>query len=285
MFSAAEFAEAESFAQKSIATFNAAGVALKTSLAGPRTTLANIAFARGNLHAAQMQYAQSDLAAAGMSPAPKASRYASQARVFALLGQTPQAMQLVQAARDEICTLTSAASLDCATLTLAVADVALICDEHTLADQALKSLSPASLKGAAQINRAAQLKLRLALLTTPNLASAQAYQSWVQATPEAGLALFYTRRQLLLSAQQLWLKDRADSAKLLAQQALNMTQRLPIQAPRSCVECAKEGNMDASLLAIWQARIDGTATTPAMRAQLALAMGENHPWVMQLASL
>jgi hypothetical protein len=107
------------------------------------------------------------------------------------------------------------------------------------------------------------------------MSTAQAYADWVLRTPESGLELFNTRRQLLISAQQLWQDNQLDLAKVLVRQAIKITPALSKSIPT-------QGGMDATLLAIWQAKIDEALITPALRTQLAQAIGDTHPWVALL---
>jgi serine/threonine protein kinase len=277
MLGAAQLANAKNFGQEALAVYDLIGMTLKSELNVPNSVLAKVAFARGNLLNAQSQFAAFEQNDPGEVPTTKVLRHAMQARALALLAQPQQATTLIQAARAEICNLESTSSPYCARLTIALADVATINQQHEVASEALKSIDATSLSGII-VNQFAQSRLRLNLLAAPSVAAVQAYKSWVQTTPETGLALLNTRRSLLISAQQLWLNNQPELATQLAQTALELSKNLP-------KDSGVEGGMDESLLTIWQARIEGTATTPAMRTQLALAMGENHPWVMQLASL
>jgi eukaryotic-like serine/threonine-protein kinase len=275
MLNAAELEQAESLAQESLSIYSRAGLSDRTSIARQRTTLANVAFARGALTKARAQFAQIEPDQNGESRTRRATRQASEARLLALLGDAQKAVTLAQSARDEVCEIVSESGQDCTLVGLALADVALISSQLVTATQALDNVLPTQLNGVVDTNRFAQLRLRLALLSTPSMTTAQAYVDWVSRTPESGLELFNTRRQLLISAQQLWQDHQLDLAKLLVRQAIKITPKLSKSIPT-------QGGMDATLLAIWQAKIDGVPITPELRLQLAQAIGDTHPWLALL---
>jgi eukaryotic-like serine/threonine-protein kinase len=272
MFNAAELKQAEAFAQESLSIFRQAGLSDRTSTARQLTTLANITFARGALTIARAQFAQIEPDQNGESRSRRATRQATEARLLALLGDSQNAVTLAQSAHDAVCGIVSESGQDCTLVGLALADVALISGQLVTAKQAIDNILPEQLNGVVFTNRFAQLNLRLALLSAPNMATSQAYVDWVSHTPESGLELFNTRRQLLICAQQLWLENHIDLAKLLVRQAIKITPGLSKSIPT-------QGGMDATLLAIWQAKINKATITPALRMQLVQAIGDTHPWL------
>jgi eukaryotic-like serine/threonine-protein kinase len=295
-----KLAQAQDLTEQALAIWAQGKVGTVTSVLSAKTTLANIALARGALVHAQAQFAALEQYSDAQAVAPKSSRRAAHAKVLALLGQYPQAITAVRSARDDICKLTSATSAECLSVQLALVDVALIGNDVALADQTLKLVeaaevlppaqtggAPTATLGVALTNTALQLRLRTDVLQAPSAAHVDAYLSGAASQTQSGWPLLDMQRWLLLSAQQLHESKHDAFAAQLAQQALKLRRGLPEQSGGEQVggeqmDGEQTGGMDDCLARIWQARINQGPITAAMRAELAQAIGANHPWVLGL---
>ncbi len=277
-----ELDRAQRYAERALQIWQQAQVQHSASIQNTETTLANAQFLRGHLRASLAMFAAiQSKASASESVPPRAARSSGHAKALALLQQFDAANAMIETARADMCAATGESSLDCIGMTLAAADVAQVSRQRHAEKMSGRVDLAAQLVKTAQTRlgnrdvapiqaRFLRFKLTAAVLAKPTEANIDALiGALVQPSP-SGMARRSVVRTLLVLAQQLS-QEHAKSAARLAAIAIDQARALPVEA----------GGMDRALIALWQAKLANRAPAANAIQELALALGDAHPWVQE----
>ena len=196
------------------------------------------------------------------------------AKALALLQQFDVANRMIETARGEMCSATGDTSLDCISMTIAAADVAQLSGKLGLdlgeallqrAETLLGTRDIAPIK--TSITR---FRLRAAVLSNPTEKNVDALMAAIAQPNLSGMAQRNVARTLLVLAQQL-AEEHALLAGHIAAKAIEQAQSIQLES----------GGMDGALIALWQAKLANQAPASNSINELALALGDAHPWVQK----
>lgn len=262
---------AQADAERALQVWREAQVQHAASLQTAETTIANAQFLRGHvLESIKMFDAIQAKANPSESAPPRAARRTGYAKALALLQQFDAANSMVETARGEMCTATGDTSLDCISMTIAAADVAQLSTKLELGEALIERAE--ALLGTRDIApikaSIARFRLRSAVLANPSETNVDALIAAIAPSNLSAMVQRNVVRTLLVLAQQLS-DQNALLAGRIAAKAIAQAQSISVES----------GGMDGALIALWQARLANQAPAANSINELALALGDAHPWV------
>jgi eukaryotic-like serine/threonine-protein kinase len=246
-----------------------AGVSSNAAMRNVATVRSNAMFLRGDLLAAlrRMEAINADTNTTESVPS-RAARDLTQAKAMALLARSSEALNLLSRAVRNMCDTVGKDSLDCLRVRLSAVDVRYLAGQPEQARRELAAMQSALSAQPPLLAAANSFAAVLDLLLTPSDAALARVLEIVPASAKIGaLPQRNAVRALLVLAESLAARGERDKANRLAQAA--------IDAAGDAID--GEG-MDASLLALWRARLTDAPVPSAVLANLAVAIGETHPW-------
>ncbi len=267
-----ELDDALRYADRAEAIWHDAGVTRNVATRTVASVRSNVLYLRGDLTAA-LDALRADNAAvlASESVPARAARDATEAKALALLARPAEALTLVDAAQAAMCRSVGPTSLDCLRLRLSAVDTRIIAGDIASATRELHIVQAVLVaQPVAPLQTSADSFQAMAdLLAAPDAARLAAVKSHLTAAAaRGGLASRNAVRALLMAAERLMAAGHDELATDAARTALSI---IPVPA--------EPAGMDAALLALWQARLEGRPAPDAALHALVVALGPDHPWV------
>lgn len=267
-----ELDDALRYANRADAIWRDAGVTVNISTRTVASVRSNVLFLRGNLRDALAALRADNSAALASESVPaRAARDATEAKTLALLAHPADALALADAAQAAMCRSVGPDSLDCLRVRLSAVDTRTIAGDLAGAARELDEVRTIlALQPVTPLQSSADgFQAMIELLDAPDAERLATLQSHLtQAAERGGLASRNVVRALLMAAERLHAAGNSDLAADAARTALTLT-----PAPNEPV------GMDASLLALWQARLAMQPPPETALRALSDAIGPEHPWV------
>ena len=257
-------------ADRAEALWKADGVSANIASRSNAANRATALFLRGDLLAALAAFdAIEARSSATESPPARAARDLTRAKLLALLDRPATALPLADAAVRAMCDSTGAASVECLRARLATIDTRYYAGQPQQARAELARIGDALAAQPPLAAAVAAFERVLRLQLAPDDAALAAVVEQLSTNAKAGaLPRRNAVRALLMLAEIFERRSKPDHARRLA------------RAARETAGDAIAGEgMDASLLALWRARLDGAPVPAAALAALVRAVGEDHPSV------
>ena len=257
-------------ADRAEALWKADGVSANIASRSNAANRANALFLRGDLRAALAAFEAIDARnGTTESPPARAARDLTRAKLLALLDRPAAALSLADAAVRVMCDSTGATSVECLRARLATIDTRYYAGEPKQAQAELARIGDALAAQPPLAAAVAAFERVLRLQLAPDEAALAAVVEQLSTNAKAGaLPRRNAVRALLMLAEIFARRSMPDLAWKLARAALDTAGDA----------IAGEG-MDASLLALWRARLDAAPVPAAPLAALARALGDTHPLV------
>jgi len=246
-----------------------AGVSSNAAMRNVATVRSNTLFLRGELLAAvaRMEIINADAETTESVPS-RAARDLTQAKAWALLGRSKEALDLLTRAVRNMCETVGATSLDCLRVRLSAVNTRYLAGQPEQARRELVAMQPALSAQPPLLVAGNAFSAVLDLVLTPSDATLARVIEVVPASAKLGaLPQRNAVRALLVLAESFAARGNVAMANRLAEGAID-TAGLAIDGD----------GMDASLLALWRARLAGAPVPEDALANLAAAIGKTHPW-------
>lgn len=253
------------------AVWSEAGVAVNISSRINAANRANALMVRGDLLRAleQLKRIDEDVAAT-VSPPARAARDMTHAKLLALLGRGEEAVRLANAAIASMCASTGAGSVECLRARLASIDTRYYAGQVADARAQLDRIGDALAAQPPLAAVVAAFDRVLALQQRPDDATLTAVLEVLSNNAKAGaLPKRNAVRALLMLAEIFERRSNPDYARRLASTAIAVAG-----------DAITGSGMDANLLLLWRARIDGAPPPAAAIAGLQDAVGAEHALVV-----
>jgi len=257
------------FAAQADEVWKAAGVAGNASTRSVATVGSNALFLRGDLLAALARMREINAITEATESLPsRAARDLTEAKALALLGQSEASLEVLNTAIRNACDVLGNDSLDCLRFRMSGVDTRYLAEQPEQAHRELRTLQPKIASQPPLLATGNGFAAVLGLALEPSEASLAKVLDVIPAAAKLGaLPQRNAVRSLLVLAEKLAARGHADMAARLAQAAID------------AAEHAIDGNgMDASLLALWRARLAGEPVPMVALENLASAIGDDHPW-------
>ncbi|MEO7934748.1 MAG: hypothetical protein ABIR27_00665, partial [Dokdonella sp.] len=201
----------------------------------------------------------------------RAARDITEAKALALLARPDEAIAIVEAAVAKMCTSVGKESLDCLRVRLSSIDTLTIAGHTERARAELISIQPAIAKQPPLLAAANSFAALLDFLLLPNDKTLARAIAVATTSAKAGaLPRRNAVRTLLVLAETIDARGNPAYAEALARAAIE-----------TAGDALGGSGMDPSLLTLWGARIAGRSAPPDALANLATALGESHPWLLE----
>lgn len=258
-------------ADRADSVWSEAGVAINISSRINAANRANALMVRGDLLRALEALERVDLDNAMTdSPPARAARDMSHAKLLALLGRGDEAVRLANSAIASMCAATGADSIECLRARLASVDTRYYAGEVADARAQLDRIGNALAAQPPLAVVVAAFDRVLALQQRPDDATLAAVLEVLPNNAKAGaLPRRNAVRALLMLAEIFERRSNPDYARRLASTAIAVAS-----------DAITGSGMDASLLLLWRARIDGAPPPLAAIASLQDAVGAEHALVV-----
>ena len=245
-----------------------AGVSANIATRVNAANRANALFLRGDLLAALAAFEAIDAdTSASESPPARAARDLTHAKTLALLARPKEAVALADTAVRAMCE--HAGGLECPRARMATIDTRYYAGQPMQARAALDGLAEAFATTPPMLAVAVGFDRVLALQLAPNDAALAAVIEQLGTNARNGaLQQRNAVRALLMLAEIFSRRGHSAYAERLAQAAID-----------TAGDAIQGAGMDASLLMLWRARLDGAPVPATALAGLTLAVGESHPLV------
>jgi serine/threonine protein kinase len=248
-----------------------AEVSSNAAMRNVATVGSNALFLRGNLRAAvaRMEAINADSSTTEAVPS-RAARDLTQAKALALLARSDEALTLLDHAVRNMCDTVGAASLDCLRVRLSAVDTRYLAGQPEQARRELAAMQAPLSAQPPLLAAGNTFAAVLDLVLSPSEPALAKVLEIVPASAKVGaLPQRNAVRALLVLTEKLASRGNTEMANRLAQAAID-----------TAGETIDGDGMDASLLALWRARIAEETAPDAALANLSEAIGESHPWLL-----